>query len=129
MVLLTIAGFSFCTAYPMLSWLVDGPSFGKLLGVQLVLSAYFGLYNGAMVAALSEVVPAHVRATCFSLAFSLAAALFGTFTPLASTWLIEHTANRASPGYWLMAAAACGILATLLIYRRGRASADNNATA
>ena len=128
-VLLTIAGFSFCTAYPMLSWLVDGPSFGKLLGVQLVLSAYFGLYNGAMVAALSEVVPAHVRATCFSLAFSLAAALFGTFTPLASTWLIEHTANRASPGYWLMAAAACGILATLLIYRRGRASADNNATA
>ena len=117
-VLLVVAGLGFVTAYPMLAWLVDGPSFLKLLAVQLVLSSYFGLYNGAMVASLSEVVPAHVRATCFSLAFSLAAALFGTFTPLASTWLIEHTGNRASPGYWLMAAAACGIVSTLLIYRR-----------
>jgi hypothetical protein len=32
--------------------------------------------------ALVEIVPAHVRTTCFSLAFALAAGLFGTFTPL-----------------------------------------------
>jgi MFS transporter, MHS family, citrate/tricarballylate:H+ symporter len=117
-VLLTIAALGFLTAYPMLSWLVQGPTFGKLLLVELVLSFYFGIYNGAMVAALSEIVPAHVRATCFSVAYSLAAALFGTFTPLASTWLIDHTGDRASPGYWLMLAGALAVAATLMIYSR-----------
>jgi MFS transporter, MHS family, citrate/tricarballylate:H+ symporter len=121
-VLLTIATLGFLTAYPMLSWLVQGPTFGKLLIVELVLSFYFGIYNGAMVAALSEIVPAHVRATCFSVAYSLAAALFGTFTPLASTWLIDHTGDRASPGYWLMLAGALAVAATLMIYSRENVS-------
>jgi MHS family citrate/tricarballylate:H+ symporter-like MFS transporter len=76
-----------------------------------------------MVAALSELVPPYVRTTCFALAFSLAVALFGSFTPLASTWLIKTTADRASPGYWLMFAAASGLLATLVLYRNRRAAA------
>ncbi len=117
-VLLTIALLALLTAYPALHWLVDGPTFAKMLAVELLFSFYFGMYNGAMVAALSEAVPAHVRTSCFSLAFSLAAALFGTFTPLVSTWLIDKSGDRASPGYWLMAAAACGAVATLAIYRQ-----------
>ncbi len=116
-VLLAIAGLSLVTAYPTLLWLVDGPSFSKMLLVELMFSFYFGVYNGAMVAALTEIVPAHVRTTCFSLAFSLAAALFGTFTPFAATKLIEQTGDKASPGYWLMCAAASGIIAALVIYR------------
>src|SRR5713101_3505514 len=118
-VLLAIAGLSLITAYPMLSWLVVEPTFTKMLIVELVFSFYFGVYNRAMVAALTEVVPAHVRTTCFSLAFSLAAALFGTFTPLAATWLIDRTGDKASPGFWLMFAAASGIIATLAIFRGG----------
>ncbi|OYU49344.1 MAG: citrate-proton symporter [Rhizobiales bacterium PAR1] len=121
-VLMGIATLALATAYPALAWLVVDPSFSKMLMVELLFSAYFGLYNGAMVAALSEEVPANVRTTCFSLAFALAAALFGTFTPLASTWLIEHTGNRASPGFWLMGAAASGLIAAFLIYR-GRSAA------
>ena len=118
-VLLAIAGLSLVTAYPMLSWLVVEPTFSKMLIVELAFSFYFGVYNGAMVAALTEVVPAHVRTTCFSLAFSLAAALFGTFTPLAATWLIDSTGDKAAPGFWLMFAAASGIVATLAIFRHG----------
>jgi MHS family citrate/tricarballylate:H+ symporter-like MFS transporter len=120
-VLLTISGLALITAYPALLWLTGAPSFGRMLAVELMLSLYFGVYSGAMLGALVEVVPAHVRTTCFSLAFALAAALFGTFTPLASTWLIEHTGDRASPGFWLMFAAASGFLATLLIYSGNRA--------
>jgi len=52
------------------------------------------------------------------LAFALANALFGTFTPLMSTILIQNTEDRASPGYWLMAAAASGAIASLVIYRK-----------
>ena len=119
-VLLTSAALSLLMAYPLLQWLVASPSFGKMVAVELLLSFFYGIYNGAMVVALTEIVPAHVRTTCFSLAYALAAALFGTFTPLASTWLIDKTADRASPGFWLMFAAASGIIATLMIYRGGK---------
>jgi MHS family citrate/tricarballylate:H+ symporter-like MFS transporter len=120
-VLLTIATLALLTAYPALSWLTAEPTFGKMLTVELWFSFFFGVYNGAMVAALSELVPAHVRASCFSLAFSLAAALFGTATPLVSTTLISLTGDKASPGYWLMFAGLCGIVSTLALYR-GRAA-------
>jgi MHS family citrate/tricarballylate:H+ symporter-like MFS transporter len=120
-VLLTIAVLAFATAYLALSWLVSEPTFGKMLAVELLFSFYFGVYNGAMVAALSELVPRHVRATCFSLAFSLAAALFGTATPLVSTWLIDRTGDKAAPGFWLMFAGLCGIVSTLALYRGGAA--------
>lgn len=116
-VLLTIAVLAFVTAYPALAWLVAAPTFAKMLAVDLLFSFYFGVYNGAMVAALSELVPAHVRATSFSLAFSLAAALFGTATPVVSTLLIDFTGDKASPGFWLMLAGLCGIIATLVLYR------------
>ncbi|MBR1164526.1 MFS transporter [Bradyrhizobium elkanii] len=116
-VLLAIAGLALMTAYPALSWLVSAPSFGKLLAVAMMFSFYFGTYSGTMLAALVEIVPAHVRTTCFSLAFAFAAALFGTFTPLVATWLIERTNDKASPGFWLMFAAALGIIAVLTIYR------------
>ncbi|MCJ2116485.1 MFS transporter [Methylobacterium sp. J-001] len=118
-VLLTISVLSLLTTYPALHWLVADPTFGKMLGVELWFSFFFGVYNGAMIVALSEVVPKHVRASGFSLAYSLATALFGTATPMVSTYLIEQTGDRAAPSYWLMAAAACGIVATLSLFRSG----------
>jgi len=128
-VLLTIACLSFVTAYPALNWLVTAPTFGKMLAVQMMFSFYFGVYSGTMLGALVEVVPRHVRTTCFSMAFALAAGLFGTFTPFAATWLIDHTGNKASPGFWLMFAAALGIFAALTIYRRGRTIVTEEAVA
>src|ERR1700684_1954233 len=108
-VLLAIAGLAFVTAYPALSWLTAAPTFGKMLAVELMFSFYFGVYSGTMLGALVEIVPTYVRTTCFSLAFALAAGLFGTFTPFASTWLIEHTGDKAAPGYWLVWGAGLGI--------------------
>jgi MHS family citrate/tricarballylate:H+ symporter-like MFS transporter len=122
-VLLTIAFLALVTAYPALWWLVREPSFAKMLLIELTFSFYFGIYNGAMVVALSETVPAHVRASGFSLAYSLATALFGTFTPLASTFLIRASDDKASPGYWLMFAAYCAIMATAAFYRSDKPAA------
>jgi len=128
-VLLAIAGLSFATAYPALHWLVEAPTFGKMLWVEMMFSFYFGIYSGTMLGALVEVVPKHVRTTCFSLAFALAAGLFGTFTPFASTLLIDHTGDKASPGLWLMCASVLGIIATLVVYRSGEAAAKEAALA
>ena len=128
-VLLTIAGLSLVTAYPALHWLVEAPSFGKMLAVEMMFSFYFGVYSGTMLGALVEVVPKHVRTTCFSMAFALAAGLFGTFTPFAATLLIGHTGDKASPGLWLMCAAVLGIIAALIVYRNGEDAAKQQALA
>jgi MHS family citrate/tricarballylate:H+ symporter-like MFS transporter len=128
-VLVTIAVLALLTAYPALHWLVEAPTFGKMLAVEMMLSFYFGVYSGTMLGALVEVVPTHVRTTCFSMAFALAAGLFGTFTPFASTLLIDYTGDKASPGYWLMCAAVLGIFASLVVYRGGEAAAKAHAVA
>jgi MFS family permease len=102
------------TAYPAMLWLVREPSFARLLTVELWLSFIYGSYNGAMVVFLTEIMPVDVRTSGFALAYSLATAIFGGFTPALSTYLIHVSGNRAIPGLWLSFAAACGLLAALL---------------
>jgi MFS family permease len=102
------------SAYPVMLWLVREPSFSRLLAVELWLSFIYGSYNGAMVVFLTEIMPISVRTSGFALAYSLATAIFGGFTPAISTYLIHVTGNRAVPGMWLSFAAACGLVAALL---------------
>jgi MHS family citrate/tricarballylate:H+ symporter-like MFS transporter len=116
-ILVGFAVLAILTAYPALHWLVTAPSFERMLAVELWLSFIYGSYNGAMVVALTEVVPAHVRASGFSLAYSLATTLGGSSLAI-STLLIEKTGDKAAPGIWLTIAAVCGLVAALVIYRR-----------
>jgi MFS transporter, MHS family, citrate/tricarballylate:H+ symporter len=69
------------TAYPALMWLVSAPSFARLMTVELWLSFLYASYNGAMAVHLTEIMPAEIRTTGFALAYSLATAIFGGFTP------------------------------------------------
>src|SRR3954471_17351581 len=116
-ILIAFSALTLLTAYPALAWLVSQPSFGNMLIVLLYLSFLYGSYNGAMVVALTEVIPVTVRTAGFSLAYSLATAFFGGFTPLVSTGLIEKTGNQAAPGIWMAFGGICGLVATILIYR------------
>jgi MFS transporter, MHS family, citrate/tricarballylate:H+ symporter len=102
------------SAYPAMRWLVDTPSFSRLLAVELWFSFLYGSYNGAMVVFLTEIMPVDFRTAGFSLAYSLAAGVFGGFTPALSTYLIHITGNRAIPGAWLSFAAVCGLAAAML---------------
>ena len=121
--LLLFSGLTLLTAYPALAWLVSAPSFVNMLIVLLWLSFLYGSYNGAMVVALTEIVPVEVRTAGFSLAYALATALFGGFTPLVSTWLIEATGNKAAPGLWMAFAGLCGLVATIFVYSGSAISA------
>jgi len=106
------------TAYPSLSWLVAAPSFYRLLTVELWLAFMYAAYNGAMAVYLTEIMPVDVRTSGFSVAYSLATALFGGFTPAICTYLIHETGNPAMPGVWLSLAAACGLSAALVLSRQ-----------
>ncbi len=108
--LLIFSGIAILTAYPAMAWLVNQPSFVKLLTVELWLSFIYASYNGAMVVHLTEIVPVAVRTAGFSLAYSLATAVGGS-TPAVVTYLIHSTGNRAMPGVWLSLAAAIALIA------------------
>ena len=112
--LLTCTVLMLITAYPAMLWLVREPSFSRLLAVELWLSFLYGSYNGAMVVFLTEIMPVSVRTSGFALAYSLATAVFGGFTPAISTYLIHITGNRAIPGLWLSVAGACGLVSALV---------------
>jgi MFS family permease len=112
------------TAYPSLLWLTAAPSFTRLLCVELWLSFLYGTYNAGMVVYLTELMPLAVRVSGFSLAQSVAAALFGGFTPAICTYLIRLTGNPASPGLWLCLTAGTALAATILCGRLQTESLD-----
>ena len=111
--LLGVSLLGLLTGYPLMHWLVAEPSFERLMSVLLFFGVVFGAYNGAMVVFLTEIMPAQVRTSGFSLAYSLATGLFGGFTPAIATYLIGATGDRAIPGAWLMAAALIGLCSAL----------------
>lgn len=78
--------------------------------------------KAVLLVTLTEIMPAEVRATGFSLADSLAQAIFGGFTPAVCTYLIHATGNRAIPGLWLACAALFSIVGALTLYRNAHIS-------
>jgi MFS family permease len=88
------------TVYPVMLWMVSTPSFSRLLAVELWLSFIFGSYNGAMVVFLTEIMPLTVRTSGFALAYSLATAVFGGFTPAINTYF--DSCHRKSSGSGIM---------------------------
>lgn len=122
-VLVAMTVLAIFTAYPALSYLAQAASFSHMLETLLWLSFLYGMYNGAMIPALTEIMPVEVRVAGFSLAYSLATAIFGGFTPAISTALIHETGDKAAPGYWMTFAACCALGATLFLYRRSTAQA------
>jgi len=116
-VLIASTALAIITVYPAMHWLTHATAFSRLLAVELWLSFLYASYNGAMVAALTELMPPAARTAGFSFAYSLATTI-GGFTPAISTYLVDATGNKAAPGMWLSAAAACGLVTTLVLYRR-----------
>jgi MFS family permease len=108
--MIAFATIGMITAYPGMSWLASGPSFARLLTIELWLSLVYSGYNGAMIAYLAEVMPRSVRVAGFALAYSLATAAFGGFTPAISQYLIYLTGNRAMPAVWFSIACAIALI-------------------
>jgi MFS family permease len=103
------------SGYPALNWAVAAPSFSRLVAIELWMAFLYSSYNGAMAVYLTEVMPLEIRTTGFALAYSMATAVFGGFTPAISTYLIHTTGNQAAPGWWLSFAALCAITSTWCI--------------
>jgi MHS family citrate/tricarballylate:H+ symporter-like MFS transporter len=71
-----------------------------------------------MVVALTELVDKSTRTIGFALAYSLATAIYGGFTPIIATSLIHLSNNNAMPGLWISIAAICSCIAVLMMAKR-----------
>jgi hypothetical protein len=112
--LAAVARLALLTSYPALSWLVNAPSFGRLMAVELMFAFPFAGHTAPSRVFLTEIMTPGIRTGGFSLLHG-SATIFGRFTPAISTYLIQTTGNRAIPESWLSFAAACGLITTALL--------------
>ncbi|AGK49318.1 sugar (and other) transporter family protein [Burkholderia thailandensis MSMB121] len=88
--------------YPLFAWLNASPSVAKILLVQCLLSVSLAGFYGPFGALVSEQFPAEVRSTGLSLAYNLAVMLFGGFSQMIVTWLIDATGSALAPTFYAM---------------------------
>jgi len=115
--LLTSAALVVITAYPFLKVLTISPSFWTLMLVQFWYATLYAMYVSSAFVALSELIPAELRATGYGLSTTLGLALFGGFTPAVSEWLVHITGDNAIPSLWLIVLAICSTVASWLLFR------------
>jgi MHS family proline/betaine transporter-like MFS transporter len=63
---------------------------------------------------MAEMFPTTVRSSSISIGCNASVMLFGGTAPFISTYLISATGNPVSPSFYLVAAAACAALTSLL---------------
>src|SRR6202012_2060384 len=101
--------------YVMLQRLVAEPTTINLVELQAIGVLLAGL-AGPMPAFMTEIFPVAVRSTGASLMYNFAVMLFGGLAPFFNTWLIQLTANKAAPVYYIFFAVAVGVIG-LSVYR------------
>ncbi|WP_369960470.1 MFS transporter [Pseudomonas benzenivorans] len=104
--------------YPLFSWVHAAPSFARLMTMQVVLCTLLAAYFGPISAAMAEQFPAGVRSTGLALAYNLAVMIFGGFAQFIVTWLIHTTGLAIAPVFYVMFAAALGLVAAFFLIDR-----------
>lgn len=104
--------------YPMFAFLVAYPGLGLLLGVVFVMSVLKAFYYGPMGAVMSKMFPTSSRATGMALGYNIGVAIFGGFTPLIATLLINRTGMDVAPSFWIIVAAIASLVSLSVIWRK-----------
>jgi len=84
----------------------DGWIFLGLMG----LGAALVCFTSTMPSTLPALFYTPVRYSALSIAFNVSVSLFGGTTPLVTAWLVERTGDPMVPAYYLMGAAAVGLI-------------------
>ena len=94
-------------AYPAFHVLAQAPSLGMAIGVTTLLSFALSMLSAVGMPLLCEQFPSGSRAFGVGTAYNVAVCIFGGFSQLVATWLINASHDLAAPAWYLM---ACGVL-------------------
>jgi len=78
-----------------------------------VLGALLGIATGPLLTAITEALPARIRAGTVAVVYALAISVFGGSTQFVITWLIGATGNPLAPAWYMLGAAVVGLGAVL----------------
>lgn len=88
---------------------------GALLGATALLSLLHVLGSTPAMILFMKALPARIRAGSIGIVYALSISIFGGSTQLVENRLIHWTGSPIAPAWYMMAAVACGLLATFLI--------------
>jgi len=97
--------------YPAFLWIVGTPGGWSLLLGFGALSLISALPFTAFYATFTEVLPQRIRGGVFATVYAVAIAIFGGTAQLVVTWLLHVSGNPLAPAWYLLLAAAVGLLA------------------
>lgn len=101
--------------YPAFLWIVHDPGAWSLLFGFGILSFIGSLPFTAFYAAFTEALPQNIRGGVFATIYAVAIATFGGTAQLVVTWLLHATGDPLAPSWYLLLAAAVGIVAMSLM--------------
>ncbi|MDN7813716.1 MFS transporter [Burkholderia gladioli] len=104
-------------AIPMFVFVNRVPGLTSLVVFQIVFGLVIALYEGPILAALSELFPESIMSTGISVSYNLAVMTFGGFSATIITWLIGVTGYSVAPGFYVVATALLSLVA-ILSWRR-----------
>lgn len=95
--------------------LVAQPSVATLIAVSILLAVLTGINGSASFTTLCELFPSHRRALAVAIVYSVGVSVFGGTTQLVVTWLTGFTGNPMTPAWYVAAASAVAVFATLFL--------------
>lgn len=98
-------------------YVVSLGSLAAVLVAQLLINIPAACYFAVGPVVMVEMMPAEVRYTASSIGYSLAAAIFGTSTPMLATWLIRSTHSIYSPAVYVTCVAMVSLCCCLLSFK------------
>lgn len=104
--------------YPLFAIMVGTPTLPVLLVVVFFLALLKGFYFGPMASLLAIIFPTETRATGQAIGYNIGVAIFGGFTPLVATFLIDRTGLAVAPAFWVIVAAIVSIAALAAVATR-----------
>lgn len=101
--------------YPTFLWIADAPGAPSLLFGFGVLTLIGSLPFTAFYATFTEALPQNIRGGVFATIYAVAIASFGGTAQLVVTWLLHISGNPLAPSWYLLLAAAVGLIAMSLM--------------
>jgi MFS transporter, MHS family, citrate/tricarballylate:H+ symporter len=101
--------------YPAFLWIVQSPGELSLLFGFGILSLIGSLPYTAFYATFTEALPQNIRGGVFATIYAVAIASFGGTAQLVVTWLLHVSGNPLAPSWYLLLAAAVGLIAMSLM--------------
>ena len=117
-IMIPAAGLILVLIYPMFVVMVTFPTLGILILVVFFMALFKACYYGPLGAAMAAVFPTETRATGMAVGYNLGVTIFGGFTPLIATVLINSTGNDAAPSFWVIFAALVSMVSMIVVWKR-----------